>query len=551
MAAQSPATLLAVRSTPRVVVSCVAASVALLVAIAPASAAPKHITGKLSEPGYTVIALAGNGKARSVHVKRDRFRLRAPAESVTLHLRARNGRYAGPIVARRERRGRRAVVGVRAGARLGTVRIRRGHGALSRRLRTKWVDRRRIARARTGVPIGNGQNFGRVRSRARGGRGPGEDRDLDGVPNLLDIDDDGDRVLDKLERPRAAARASEVTSEFLFGSLLPLELHQTANANATGLTEGQMEAALSGFGELHLNILPGDSAVLDCGSPQSRTDSGLGGLLYCSRGGTAKLMKDVPDDQFRGFPDPCCDPDGDGLGTMTPSSPDRAPGAGNLVMFLRHGATSAQIGTGDLLIQRVSRGGVVTDFPATVQFVFGTAPALVSYSDGQGNAATVNYPVTGPGPGPGGPGTRDNGFPVKAGPSGEVVVELTFWRPQRRPIPPETAPWIDMGHLNYSVQGAVAEVGGCPQSAFSESDPSLRELTREDVHPNDYAGLKDLAGDQPANPASTFTYRLNLTRCLAAHGRSFNPGETWTFSFAALPANGPDGTEQHVGFKRE
>ncbi|MGH3432983.1 MAG: hypothetical protein ACRDQB_09130 [Thermocrispum sp.] len=524
---------------------------ALLAASAAASAAPKRISGNLCKSGYTVVALAANGKARSVRVRRHRFSLRAPAKSVTLHLRSRNGRYAGPIVVRRERRGRRVVVGVRAGARLGRVRVRRGY-ATSRRLGRKWIDRRWAARARRGVPIGNGRNVGRVRSRGRGGRGLGRDRDLDGVPNLLDIDDDGDRILDRLERPTSAsASQSEVTNEFLFKSNLPLELHETANANAAGLTPAQMDAALSGFGELHLNILPGDSAVLDCGSPQSRADPRLGGLVYCTRGGSGKLMTDVPGDPFRGFPDPCCDPDNDGLGSMTPSSPDRAPGAGNLVMFLRHGATSAQIGTGDLLIQRVTRGGLVSDFPGTVQFIFASVPALVSYSDGQGNSATVNYPVTGPNPGPGGPGTRGNGFPVSAAPGGDVVVTLTFWRPQRGPIPPETAAWIDMGGLNYTVQGAIAEVGGCPQGAFSESDPKLRPLERADVHPNDYAGVKDLAADQPANPANTFTYRLNLTRCLAAHGRSFNPGETSAFAFAALPTGGGDGAEQIVSFRRE
>jgi hypothetical protein len=43
----------------------VATSLALLGANAPAAAAPKPITGKLSQPGYTVIALAANGKAKS------------------------------------------------------------------------------------------------------------------------------------------------------------------------------------------------------------------------------------------------------------------------------------------------------------------------------------------------------------------------------------------------------------------------------------------------------------------------------------------------------
>jgi hypothetical protein len=99
----------------------VAALLALLAVSAPAGATPKRISGTLSKRGYTVIALAANGKATAVRVKQRGFRLRPPAKRVTLHLRTRNGRYGGPIVIGRERKGKRAILGVRAGARLGRV----------------------------------------------------------------------------------------------------------------------------------------------------------------------------------------------------------------------------------------------------------------------------------------------------------------------------------------------------------------------------------------------------------------------------------------------
>ena len=60
----------------------------------------KPIGGKLSKPGYTLIALADNGRATSVQVKGRRFKLRPPASEVTLQLRAPEGTYAGPIVLR-------------------------------------------------------------------------------------------------------------------------------------------------------------------------------------------------------------------------------------------------------------------------------------------------------------------------------------------------------------------------------------------------------------------------------------------------------------------
>ena len=109
-----------------------------------------------------------------------------------------------------------------------------------------------------------------------------------------------------------------------------------------------------------------------------------------------------------------------------------------------------------MLIQRVSTGGSEQQFTATLQYVFVTTPALVSYDDGQGNSATVSYPGR-----LGGPGTEENPFPVKAGPDGDVVVELKFWRPQRRPIPPETAEWIDIGGLDLAAlpRGRASSVG--------------------------------------------------------------------------------------------
>ena len=77
----------------------------------------------------------------------------------------------------------------------------------------------------------------------------------------------------------------------------------------------------------------------------------------------------------------------------------------------------------------------------------------------------------------------------------------------------------------------------CRQNAFSESDPNL-EIARPPVNlgDNNDGGFTDRAPDLPASRANTFTYTVNLTKCLASHGRSFNPGETRGFIFAAAAA---------------
>jgi hypothetical protein len=549
-----------VRAITRVALSCLAASAALFAASAPASAAPKRFTGKLSKPGYTVIALAANGKARSVRVRRHTFRLRPPAKRVTLHLRAPDGTYSGPIVVGRRRKGRVAVVGVRAGARLGRIRVLRGHARPSRALRRKWIDASRLARARRGVPIG-ARRFGLVRSRPSRGASR-DDPDLDGIANPLDIDDDGDLVLDNLERSIGSrslamppqAGASAVENRLGLQPVLPLGIEQTTNANAAALTPAQSDARLVEMGYLIIGIIPGDSAELDCGGANQKPPRPEG-LSYCTLGGTGSIFpSEGPGTPPWGGPEfpECCDGDGDGFGALV-------PGAGG-GFFLHHGATTAQIQSGDVLIEHV--GGAA--YPETLQYVFATVPALVSYSDSAGNSAPVQYPVHGPFPTPAdaGLGASGNGFPVAAGSDGHIRLTLTFWRPQRWSEPPGAAQgqWIDIGGLTYSLEFFGTALWCGPQAAYSTSDPSLTPA------PPDVPGL-DRSGqpgggftdsqrppgeplDRPANAANRLTFTVDLTQCLESRGLAFNPGDELPLGLRAIAGDGPDQASQTFWIKR-
>ena len=579
------------------------------------------ITGELSEPGYTVIALAADGEAQTVTPQAAAFSVVPPAATVTVHLRAPDGTYAGPVVieertgevrrakahvrrararlrrlkrklraarraadsardgraarkatqrlkkarksrnraSRRLKRARRrlaearqqeaerrirVILGVKAGAPLGDVEVKPAGYAVARGLRRRssqgWVNPDRRAWAKDGEPIGAG-NFGFVQSRPFTGAVSG-DLDLDAVPDPLDIDDDGDLVLDNVDpSPAGSARVAQAEPEFTVGSSMPFEIFQTRNANASSLTVADIDEALSRWGSLGLAILPGDSNELDCGgtpNPVAPPPPLVGGLTYCSYGGTARVPgcnspSEGPDVSCPRYPEDCCDPDGDGFGTLS-----QTPGLPAPAMLLFHGATTAQIRTGDVLIQRVTTGGVEREYPATLQFVFATVPALVSYSDTAGNSGTVSYPVEDSSQ----PGARGDGFPVAAGADGDVVLTLTFWRPQRTPIAAETGEWIDIGGLTYAP--GIADIGfNCPQSTISENDPNLVPAMPD--------GFTDLAGDQAADPANTFTYTVNLTQCLAATGLSFDAGENRTFAFNVLAPSGADTANQFVTFRRQ
>ncbi len=95
-----------------------------------------------------------------------------------------------------------AIVGVKAGASLGAIRVnsRAGYAlaqGLSQRAWRTWVDTTHTAQAKNGVPIGAG-NFGFVRSARTDGAAIG-DLDRDGIPDALDIDRNGNLILNNLD----------------------------------------------------------------------------------------------------------------------------------------------------------------------------------------------------------------------------------------------------------------------------------------------------------------------------------------------------------------
>ncbi len=518
------------------------------------------ISGKLSKRGYTLIALDESGAATTHRIKGHKFKLRPPSAEVTLHLRAPNGIYAGPIVveekgnqvkkakkalkraksakarmrarkelqrARQLAKGKVAIVGFEAGAKLGKVAVKRGKGyaKVKHRLAARWIDSTRWARATKGVPIGAG-NFGRVRSKKTHGGSRG-DLDLDGVPDPLDVDDDGDLILDDIDTtPRGSATGSAIASQAqlgfnkwtdlrLSGTLREgFEPHPTpvVNANAANLSFAQIESGLRTAGTLSITTPGYASGELNCR-----------GLIYCSAGGTGRRDRQTYLPALDPNPEPfpeCCDPDGDGFGSLDPN-----PGH----ILLQTNAGADEIRGGDVLIVEGTKpGGEKDELVSTLETVFDTPPAPTSYTDELGVTHDIPYPYT------------NAPLFVMDGPDPGSDVSATFhvWRPQRRPIPEELSPgggdWIDIGGLQYRVGGVSGR--GCPQGSYSESDPNLTLGlgTEASTHgPVQIPMLTDSAPDHPADPANTFSFTLNLTQCLAAEGISFNPGHSFPVSFVA------------------
>ena len=174
-----------------------------------------------------------------------------------------------------------------------------------------------------------------------------------------------------------------------------------------------------------------------------------------------------------------------------------------------------------------------------MQYAFATVPVPASYRDTTMAApAAVSYPFPLPSVPP---------LPVSAPAGQDMVVTLTFWRPQRRPIPPgpghggdpclnDNPPceWVDIGGLNYGA-------GLCHQGAFlPENDDNLTDLPPGQTVAGN-GGYADTALDGGANPNNTLTFTVNITECLRRRGQVSefdNEGEELQFGIQAVGRGG-------------
>jgi hypothetical protein len=364
---------------------------------------------------------------------------------------------------------------------------------------------------------------------------------------------------------------------------LSLTLKDTVNANAAALTLAQVNDTLARRGILWIggSLRSGVGIELDCGGAPA-PGGWSGGLSYCTRGGTGRAFpglfaRSPPRSWPIAFPD-AADANGNGFGELSAL----AGSAGQVTCqvpcvqaFLSHGATSDQIGTGDVLNWRVTLNGVETQFPTTLPDVYGTVPAVVSYRDGAGNSGTVTYPVPPPFVGSGADFFGESqgpyqGFQVARCPAGapapcvegDVVVTLQFWRPQRRAIPDvEEGEWTDIGGLIYApgVAGSDSPAPpNCRATDVSTTDPNLSPATTAS-QVGQGAGFRDSAADRRANPANTLSFSVNLTKCYRAvnpgpPGFTWDPGESlavWLAGGVSDPLSGSTSAIQQLRFTQK
>jgi hypothetical protein len=514
------------------------------------SAGATYVSGHLNVRGYTVALVGYNGKY--VSGRSQTFRLRAPASFVTVQLIDARGTYAGPVVFGGT--SSRVITGIKAGTNLGTIDVvaAKGYAHLARKLARKYLDPSRWAYAHRGVPIANGRNLGLVnfKGKRNGGTGPGQDEAHLGIPNEFDIAVPGTHIIKELApaqkyqrisaASRGLARASAVggfpaaTGDWL--SSLSVGMRETVNADASGITVSDINTEMQN----QLNIsLP----VVELTNPNfSLVELNCNGLSYCSQSGTGEACLNcftTPyPGQYAAFPAVSLDPAtgfGELIGPAVPNDGLISPGSFGQAFVLYPHANSSQIGSGNVITTDATFGGVTTDTPQTLGFVFQTTPAITSYSDTAGHSGTITYPDTTGFGSPDGPPIQ-----VATGPNGDVVVTLTFYRPQRPGVAGAgEAPFMDIGHLGYALSvlapGQNQLQTPCDPSDYSNLSPTLSLITASlpATGPNACV-LVDSAPDRAATPGSTSTlsFTVDLTRWLATKGVSFPVSKALTFNLS-------------------
>ena len=467
--------------------------------------------------GGSLLAVSSKGKAVRTKIGSKTVSLNVPKATIsgtTLQLVSKSGTFLGPVVLASASGGKKAYLtlgkgaGAKSSLKLGTATVKKGYAALSKPLATKSLLTSSYAAAVKGAPTGSGrlglQKSSKKASLAQsetGGNGipSGTDPDRDGLTSNIDVDDNGNGILDNQDS------AQRPTSAGLFATLNLRPGDAGTNVNATGVTQAQIDANVSGenifnfifyFGGGDLPATTG--AYVDCGA-----------LSYCnSVTGTAVLSglsessPDLPRGTLWRNWRANGNRQGNGLERMTNNGQD-AWAAG-----LQPRATTAQMAPGDLfnVVFRGAGGDVIT--PVALPSYPVTVPAIKTVTSG-GVATTI---LNG---NPASPGSNE-GSAIAVSAAGDLAFD--YWRPQRRGIAgTDEGAMIDMGNLHYTITiGGLRTASGSQVNVSQEfSCNAAGQPVSPESPEGDFYGPADPTADAAPNPANTRTYSTNLRSCLS------------------------------------
>jgi hypothetical protein len=493
-----------------------------------------NIQGKLNvedASSYRIAVIQSDGKSTIAKVaenRKFRFKLNElTSQNASIHAVAGSGRYMGPIVAPQ---GKNALTRLSGDSgNLGNLKVSNGFITVSKTSGLFSSKNKVSFNQTTGTP-GSG-NFGLVLSGAntkstigiKSGANPGDDTDKDGIPNLIDVDDDGNLILDTFDSNFVEFDGAK---PYLFSNLVG-DPSNTVNANAQSVSQDTID----NFVKDNLSVVVGYNSKND-GDIQSANVDCLG-LPYCGTNGLATIYGlggiDLPSDFPVNSLWSTFDSDSDGFPNLY-VYPEKTRSE----IIIKPNVTTSQIGPGDSLLFKINFAKESRTYPLVLSYIFVTVPAAISVNDG-----TTTTSLTYPGnlSSPAAPGN-----PIHLA---SKSLTINYWRPQRAAIQgAESGTLIDMGNLKYGVDLSVQSQGAngitlCEAEDFSGLSSTLSLSTGSN---NGTGVLVDSRADGAPDSTQTLSFTVNLESCLTRKGIS-SSGVTVLVGLKAFDKTGSNGSQ--------
>lgn len=513
-----------------------------ILCVTPALAAQKPITGTFSKApssGTKVLAVSDSGRSSTGTISKKSFSVVPPDATARLYL-LKNGKITGQVVLSKcqgsdksPKKCKQSEVhtSFKAGKSLGKLE-KLGLAYVAKRVSLASVNARAKSVAASYVPVGLKTKGLPTNLGARAFHAMSRiaatattvDVDKDGLVEALDVDDNGNGIIDNYDN----SGVTQPANSFRVFSNFKLEMSESLNLHATGLSTALVDSALSRAQTLAIAVAgaAGEVTELDCT-----------GLAYCSAGGTGTAPPNAGT-AFPGGAGGAFDPDSDGFGTIT----NGATGDFQLAT----GASTSTISAGDTLIERVlGADGAERQIPGVLNFIFTSTPAIKSVAINSDPAQTIDYTVTN-----NRLGSLNNCILVPE--TGAVVLKVTGWRPQRAGVSGAgEAAYVDLGNSKITIDipngptpgGPARGPGNCVASAYSESDTNLSVSAD---------GLQDSKGDIDADASNTYEFTLDVNSCLASSPSgaiSWDPGQSLSLDLQFRSRDG-DNAAQKICLRR-
>jgi hypothetical protein len=547
------------------VITAVAASgAALTVGASPAGAASVKVQGSLgaAQAGYTVLMVTPGGTA--VAAKTDssgKFVIttsKALAKKASLQLVDTKNRYAGPVVIAKEKVGsawcsKARLSGVSVN--LGTLSVK-GGAAIPKKApkMSTYMSTAIPAKSSAGLPAAAGTG-GIVKmsylaakkkscSKSKNGvKGAsafdaepvlGADLDVDGIPNALDADDDGDQVIDAVDQTTTVTAA--MNPWVSLRSSNPLY-----NANISpSLSAADITAVLGTSGNYQVQFFIGQNNLVS-GDKASTLNSvkyawvDCGELVYC--GGTAPTARTTQTHLINNNTGVEWSTYGGGFTVEDKSAPATSgldqtlgtnPGGKNS-LFLNNRNRAQDPNNVYWLASMFPNQGAQTLDTMKPGDVYTVRYALASGEEKSVVMMLNPHAVTVPGI------TKVNdtafaGGALTADSSGKVKVE--FFRPQRLVTTGESGTFKDMGGLRYgfiySPQGGNDT--GCGVTNYSGYDTQFTAATGTDMAERLWPLYDKQSEDSDSGTSATkLTMTLDVKGCIGSAWDSAASGTSWSF----------------------